>query len=57
MRLPLVVEGAEEASLLAGHVLLRQVGVVLGRGVSARPALGTQNARVGLQEVCNRRCK
>ena len=25
-----VVEGAEEASLDAGHVLLREVGVVLG---------------------------
>ena len=32
-----VVEGAEEASLDAGHVLLCEVGVVLGGGVSARP--------------------
>ena len=32
-----VVEGAEEASLDAGHVLLREVGVVLGGGVWARP--------------------
>ena len=33
LRLLEVVEGAEEASLDAGHVLLREVGVVLGRGV------------------------
>ena len=32
-----VVEGAEEASLDAGHVLLREVGVVFGGGVWARP--------------------
>ena len=32
-----VVEGAEEASLVAGHVLLCEVGVVLGRVVWARP--------------------
>ena len=32
-----VVEGAEEASLDAGHVLLREMGVVLGWGVWARP--------------------
>ena len=32
-----VVEGAEEASLDAGHVLLCEVGVVLGGGVWARP--------------------
>ena len=32
-----VVEGAEEASLNAGHVLLCEVGVVLGGGVWARP--------------------
>ena len=32
-----VVEGAEEASLDAAHVLLREVGVVLGGGVGARP--------------------
>ena len=32
-----VVEGAEEASLDAGHVPLREVGVVLGGGVGARP--------------------
>ena len=32
-----VVEGAEEASLDAGHVLLCKVGVVLGGGVWARP--------------------
>ena len=31
------VEGAEEASLDAGHVLLCEVGVVLGGGVWARP--------------------
>ena len=30
-----VVEGAEEASLDAGHVLLREVGVVSGGGVGA----------------------
>ena len=33
VRLLEVVEGAEEASLDAGHVLLREVGVVLGGGV------------------------
>ena len=32
-----VVEGAEEASLDARHVLLREVGVVLGGRVRARP--------------------
>ena len=32
-----VVEGLEEASLDAGHVLLCEVGVVLGGGVGARP--------------------
>ena len=32
-----VVEGAEEASLDAGHVLLCEVGVDLGGGVWARP--------------------
>ena len=32
-----VVEGAEEALLDAGHVLLREVAVVLGGGVWARP--------------------
>ena len=32
MRLLEVVDGAEEASLDAGHVLLREVGVVLGGG-------------------------
>ena len=32
-----VVEGAEEASLDAGHVLLCEVGVVLGRRVWAPP--------------------
>ena len=32
-----VVEGAEEASLDAGHVLLCEVGVVLGGGVRAWP--------------------
>ena len=37
MRLLEVVEGAEEASLDAGHILLREVGVVLGGGVGARP--------------------
>ena len=37
MRLLEVVEGAKEASLDAGHVLLREVGLVLGRGVGARP--------------------
>ena len=35
--LPEVVEGLEEASLDAGHVLLCEVGVVLGGGVGARP--------------------
>ena len=37
MRLLEVVEGAEEASLHAGHVLLRDMGVVLGGGVWAWP--------------------
>ena len=32
-----VVEGLEEASLDAGHILLCEVGVVLGGGVWARP--------------------
>ena len=32
-----VAEGVEEASLDAGHVLLWEVGVVLGWGVCARP--------------------
>ena len=37
VRLLEVVGGAEEASLDAGHVLLREVGVVLGGGVGAWP--------------------
>ena len=37
VRLLEVVEAPEEASLDAGHVLLREVGVVLGGGVEARP--------------------
>ena len=37
VRLLEVVEGAEEASLDAGHVLLREMGVVLNRGFWARP--------------------
>ena len=37
VRLLEVVEGAEEASLDAGHVLLREVGLVFGAGVWARP--------------------
>ena len=37
MRLLEVVEGAEEASLDAGHVLFREVGVVLAGGVWAWP--------------------
>ena len=32
-----VVEGLEEASLDAGHILLCEVGVVLGGAVEARP--------------------
>ena len=32
-----VVEGAEEASLDAGHVILYEVGIVLGGGVWVRP--------------------
>ena len=35
-----VVEGAEEASLNDGHVLLREVGVVSDGGVWARPQQG-----------------
>ena len=37
VRLLEVVEGAEEAALDAGHVLLSEVGVVLGGGVWVRP--------------------
>ena len=37
VRLLEVIQGAEEASLDAGHVLLREVGVVLRGGVGARP--------------------
>ena len=37
VRLLEVVEGAEEASLDARHVLLREVGPFLGGGVLARP--------------------
>ena len=37
MRLLELVQCAEGASLDAGHVLLREVGVVLGGGVGARP--------------------
>ena len=37
VRLLEVVEGAEEAALDAGHVLLREVRVALGGGVWARP--------------------
>ena len=37
LRLLEVVERAEEASLDAGHVLLREMGVVLGGGVWAQP--------------------
>ena len=43
-----VVEGAEEASLDAGHVLLREVGVVLGGGVGARPQ---QRHKAGCHDV------
>ena len=35
-----VVQGEEEASLDAGHVLFREVGVVLGGGIWARPQQG-----------------
>ena len=48
VRLLEVVEGAEEASLEAGHVLLREVGVVLGGGVWARPQ---QRHEVGCHHV------
>ena len=37
MRLLKVVEGAEETSLDARHVLLRELEVVLGGGVWPRP--------------------
>ena len=43
-----VVEGGEEASLDAGHVLLREVGVVLGGGVWAR---SQQRHEVGCHHV------
>ena len=43
-----VVEGAEEASLDAGHVLLGEVGVALGRVVGARPQ---QRHEVGCRHV------
>ena len=52
VRLLEVVEGAEEASLDAGHVLLREVGVALGGGVGARPQhrheAGCQHVWAGL---------
>ena len=48
-----VVEGLEEASLDAGHVLLCEVGVVLGGGVWARPQqrheAGCHHVRAELQ--------
>ena len=40
LRLLEVVEGSEEASLDAGHVLLREVGVVYDGAVLARPQQG-----------------
>ena len=47
-----VVEGEEEVSLDAGHVLFREVGVVLGGGVWALPPQGHQagcyHVRAGL---------
>ena len=47
-----VVEGAEEALLDAGHVLLRELGVVLGWGVWAWPQqrheAGCHHVRGGL---------
>ena len=48
VRLLEVVESAEETSLDAGHVLLREVGVVLGAGVWARPQ---QRHEVGCHHV------
>ena len=48
VRLLKVVEGAEEASLDAGDVLLREMGVVLGGGVWARPQ---QRHEAGCQHV------
>ena len=46
MRLLEVVEGAGKASLDAGHVLLREVGVVLGGGVWARAQQRHEGCRV-----------
>ena len=48
MRLLKVAEGADEASLDAGHVLLREVGVILAGGVWARPQ---QRHEVGCHHV------
>ena len=52
VRLLEVVEGAEETLLDAGHVLLREVGVVLSGGVWARPQqrheAGCHHVRAGL---------
>ena len=53
MRVLEVVEGAEEASLDAGHVLLREVGVVFDGGFWARPQqrheAGCHHVRAELQ--------
>ena len=57
-----VVQGLEEASLDAGHVLLCEVGVVLGGGVWARPQqrhdAGSRTpfglAHEGLQDLVSR---
>ena len=48
MRLLEVMECAEEASLDAGHVVLREVGVVFGGGVCAWPQ---QRHEVGCRHV------
>ena len=48
VRLLEIVEGAEEASLDAGHVRLREAGLVLGGGVWAWPQ---QRHEAGCQHV------
>ena len=52
VRLLKVVEGAEEASLDAGYVLLREVWVVLGGGVGARHSSAMRQAATMYGQSC-----
>ena len=52
MRLLEVAEGAEEALLDAGHVLLHEVGVVLGGGVWARHSSAMRRAATMYGQSC-----